>query len=175
MSHSTKRTLTIAIILIVLATSVFGVMVYQVRAQGERLTEQIAILAAHNTQKASYDRLEQITNDSQADRAEIQSYFLQKESDSIDFLNHVESLALTGGVALETDSLKDITEKGGTKWIQATFSFSGNRENVENFIRILETLPYVARVTNIEMGAQSSVLWNAVVVMQVQVLSYDTK
>jgi len=175
MSHSTKRTLTIAIILIVLATSVFGVMVYQVRAQGERLTEQIAILAAHNTQKASYDRLEQITNDSQADRVEIQSYFLQKESDSIDFLNHVESLALTAGVALETDSLKDIAEKGGTKWIQATFSFSGNRENVENFIRILETLPYVARVTNIEMGAQSSVLWNAVVVMQVQVLSYDTK
>lgn len=175
MSHSTKKTLTIAIILIVLAMSVFGVMVYQVKAQGERLTEQIAILAAHNTQKASYDRLEQITNDSQADRAEIQSYFLQKESDSIDFLNHVESLALTAGVALETDSLKDITEKGGAKWIQATFSFSGNRENVENFIRILETLPYVARVTNIEMGAQSSVLWNAVVVMQVQVLSYDTK
>lgn len=56
MSHSTKKTLTIAIILIVLAMSVFGVMVYQVKAQGERLTEQIAILAAHNTQKASYDR-----------------------------------------------------------------------------------------------------------------------
>ncbi len=173
MSQSTKRTIGIAIILFTLAVSVFGVMVYQVMARGERLVEQIATLEEQQAQEASYYRLQRIAEDSKADRDQVQSYFLQKESDSIDFLNHVESLAPGAGVVLETNELKLLTEDGGANWIQATFSFSGSRFNVQNFIQALETLPYVVQLTNVKMEAQSSMLWQASVVMQVQVLTYD--
>jgi len=173
MNQSTKRTAALAIFLSTLSAVVFGIMVYQVMAQGDRLVAQIEMLQEQNAQEASYYRLQRIAEESSADREKIQSFFLQKEGDSIDFLNSVEALAPAAGVALETDTLKSVTEERGTTWIEATFSFSGNRHNVQNFVHILETLPYLVRLTKLDMEAQSPALWRAAVVMQVQVVSYD--
>ncbi len=175
MSQSTKRTLFIAVFLIIVALSTFATMAYQVVAQGHRLTEQIVTLEKQRAQESSYYRLFKLAEETTEKRARLQGFFLEKESNSIDFLNHIETLAPEAGVVLETEDLQSIKEKADetAAWIQASFSFSGERENVQNFVQILETLPYVQRVTSLEMQAQSSSLWQADITIQVRILAYE--
>ena len=120
--------------------------------------------------------MQRIAIETAEDRAKLQSYFFIRESESIDFLNRVEAIAPQAGVTLETEGLKQVEGKeDGYVWIESQFSFSGSRDDVQRFVRILETLPYQLRLTNLEMSAQSSSLWEALVTIKVRVLDYDSQ
>ncbi|MFT7644675.1 MAG: hypothetical protein ACI9BF_000326 [Candidatus Paceibacteria bacterium] len=174
MSKSTIRNGVMALLLISSAVGVFGIMVYQVIAQGDHLNSQIEVLEKERARDASYYQLVRIEEESTADREELRSHYLFKESDSIDFLNRVETLAPEVGVSLKTDKLNVITdESDNSEWVQVSFSFSGSRERVQRFIQVLESLPYVLRVTEVEMGAKSSTEWSVNLTLQVRVLAYD--
>lgn len=174
MSPSTKRTVFIAALLIVAAITTFGFIAYQVISQGHELTDQLAMLEEQRAQEASYLKLQRLAKDTTEDREKLQSFFLRQESDSIDFLNLVETISPEAGVALETNGLEVLKEKNSDEeWIQASFSFSGSRENVQNFVQVLETLPYVLRLTGLDMTARSTTIWQAKVTLQVRVLTYD--
>ncbi|MCA9358278.1 hypothetical protein KC902_03380 [Candidatus Kaiserbacteria bacterium] len=176
MSGSTKKTVIIALILTLASVAVFGFMVFRVFEQGDRLVAQIGALEEQRAQEAAHRNLQRIATDSQADRDKIKEYFLEKESESIDFLNQVETLAPQVGVALKTTNLQLVTEKNTKQaWIEVTFEFSGTRMYVQNFIQILETLPYVLRLNSVTMEARSRSEWQASVTMQIQVLSYDAQ
>lgn len=178
MSKGTKRTMLVAIILSFISMAIFGLVFYQARTQGERLTEQIETIKEQETQKASYQHLVMLAEQTEADRKEIEQHFLRQNSDSIDLLNRIESMAPEMGVVLKTESLDTIEEKGNnviSPWIKAKFSFSGTRHNVQNFIHVLESLPYVLRVTEIETQAQSTTLWQASVTIQVRMLDHVKK
>lgn len=152
----------------------YGVMAYRVGEQGEELGIQIEALEKQQAQEATHRSLQRTAETSKDDRQHLESFFLSKESDSIDFLNQVESLAPRVDVALRTQGLEVLTDvTDGGQWIVASFGFSGTREQVQQFIQILETMPYVSRLTEVQIGRQSSVLWQATVTMQVRILTYD--
>ncbi len=149
-------------------------MVYQVIAQGDQLNSQIEVLEEERARESSYFQLVRIEEESIADREEIRSYYLFKESDSIDFLNRVETLAPEVGVSLKTDKLNLITEESdNSEWVQVSFSFAGSRERVQKFIQVLESLPYVLRITEVEMESKSGTEWSVNLTLQVRVLDYD--
>lgn len=174
MSPSTKRTMVIAVLLIALASMVFGVIAYQVVAQGKRLTEQMATVAAQRAQEVAYNRLVGQAEDTADEREQLRGFFLQRDDDSVDLLNEVETIAPLAGVELETNQLDVIKDKSSnSEWIQVTFSFTGSRVNVQNFIQVLETLPYVLRLTGLDMSALPNGSWQARVTLQVRVLAYD--
>jgi len=174
MSKSTLRNLIIAIVLAAISSGVFGLMVYYVFDKGGKLAGQIEVLEASNAQEASFIKSQRLAEDTQVERALLQSYFLARASDSIDFLNKVEALAPTLGISLETKGLENIVdETNNSEWIEAGFSFSGSRDNVQKFIKVLETLPYVARVNEVMLVSKTTTQWTAEVTMQVKVLAYD--
>ena len=176
MSSSTIRNGIIATVLILIAGSVFGLMVYQVVAEGAQLTEQVAALEAERAQEASYLRLQRQAELTTDERSQLQSHFLQQEGDSVDFLNQVEQLAPTAGVVLETSGLDLLTDPlDESEWITVTFTFSGSQMAVQRFIKILETLPYVQQVTAVTLTAHSGTNWQAELTMQVRLLTYDTE
>lgn len=171
-SKSTVKTAVFGIVLLAVATSIFGLMMYWVFAQGEKLTKQIVVIEEERAQEASYFRLRKMADESELDRVLLASHFLTKEGDSIDFLNLVEGLAAKMGVELETEGLSTITAKDeSSKWIETQFAFSASREKVLAFIKVLESLPYVSRVTAVDMAARSTTDWHAEVTMQVRILS----
>jgi len=175
MSPSTIRNVIISAIAICVAVGVFGFMVYQTNAQGEKLTEQIATLEAQRSQEESYFRLQKITEETKSERAQLESYYLLNESDSIDFLNKVEELAPRAGVSLKTSNLQSVEDPvDDSQWIAVNFSFNGSRQRVRDFVKILEELPYVSRLTAVELSADSQGQWNANVTMRVRVLAYDS-
>lgn len=180
MSQSTKRTLFIAMLLFFGATASLGFIVYQVLGQGQELTKQLDTLGEQRAQEATYLNLQRLANDTTEKRTRLRGLFLRQESESsdsidfLDFLNLVESTAPDVGVTLETNGLEVLKEKNSEElWVQAIFSFSGSRGDVQNFVQILETLPYVLRLTSLKMSAQSATIWQAEVVLQVRVLPYD--
>ncbi|MCD5381334.1 MAG: hypothetical protein LR008_02045, partial [Candidatus Pacebacteria bacterium] len=112
--------------------------------------------------------------ETKSDRQQLDGFFLSQESDSIDFLNQVETLAPKVNVSIETKSLKLVEDKvSDSEWIQSSFLLLGSRDEVNHFIKILETLPYISRIIHIEMSSLSNVEWQAEVIMQVRVLTYD--
>ena len=175
MSPSTIRNTIISALALVAAVLVFGFMVYQTDAQGKKLTQQIETLESQRSQEESYFRLQKTTAETKAERAQLESYFLLNESDSIDFLNTVESLAPQAGVVLRTSNLTLVTDEADdSQWVEVNFSFSGSRARVRDFIRVLEAVPYQSRLMSVDLSAAGQSQWNTNVTMRVAVLSYDS-
>jgi len=174
MSNSTKTTFIIAAVVFVLSLVAFGLMIFEVERQGSQLSEQIKTLEAERAQEESFFRLQRIFEETASDRENLKDLFLASESNSIDFLNLVEELAPQAGVSLKTNSL-DLSEdkESEKKWIEVSFSFSASRLRVENFLKILENLPYVLRIESYSMNNKSGSEWAADVTMKIQILSHD--
>lgn len=170
MSPSTLKKLMITFLLLVVSGVIFAYMIYRVNTQGENLMAQVDVLAKQNAQEALYLKLQRLEDETAVTREILKNNFLQDESGSIDFLTQVESLAPRMGLVNKTSGLEQVTDKNGTKWIKATFTFSGSYNNVQDFIKVLESLSYVLRVSDMSLSAQSSADWKASVTMQVQIL-----
>jgi hypothetical protein len=86
----------------------------------------------------------------------------------------VERLAPEAGVSLETDTLNLVEDTENNKqWVEIGFSFEGSRSRVQNFLTILEDLPYVSKIKRVEMVATDQTKWQSQVVMQIRILTYD--
>jgi len=174
MSPSTKRITSISLVLFLLAAAAFAFVFVQIQYQGEELSTQIAVLDEQRAQEESYFQLRRIAETSQVSRTQLESYFFSNESESIDFLNMIEELAPTTGVALNTTSLSLVDDEADSRqWIEVGFSFDGSLSKVQNFLTILEELPYVSKVVSVNMAAVTQAKWQAEVTMRVRVLNYD--
>lgn len=175
MSQTTLRNLIFSSLIVLIAAGIFGFTLYKIEVERTQLAEQISTLTEQQGQENSFYRLQRIAEESAAARAELQSYFLLQESDSINFLNQVETLAPLIGVALETDSLNQLPETdAGDNWIEVGFTYNGSRESVNRFTRLLEHLPYVSYVTQYSVTADTPTNWQAEIKLLVYVLSYDS-
>jgi len=174
MSPSTIKNTVIAIIFMAIGVSCFVFMVLQTDKQGAELSVQIETLAAQRAQQDSFFRLQKTAEETKSERLQLQSYFLLKQSDSIDFLNNVENIAPQAGVELQTSNLDSVQDDDGSDWIEVDFSFKGSRDRVKNFVQILEELPYVSRLIAVDLNTVSQTEWEAKVTMRVRVLEYDT-
>lgn len=175
MSKSTIRTIIIAFVLIIAAGGGLALMVSQTSQQAIILEQQLVTLQEQRAQEVAFQRLERIAEESEEDRILLGSYFLSRESESIDFLNLVEQLAPEAGVTLSVSNLNNVEESSGSyEWIGVTFTFVGERSRVDAFLQVLENLPYLSRVTDVSLNARSSEDWQAEVKMQVMIYAYDT-
>lgn len=174
MTSVSVRNFVIALLVLLLSLGGFGYMLFEIDQKSNLLREQLTSIELENKRESDFYRLQKTSEESAQDRQTVEQYFLPQSSDSIDFLNRVEQLAPQSRVTLKTDGLEEASdEKTKQKWIEAKFSFSGTQENVENFIHILETAPYLSRVTSVTLNARSLDNWEAKVTMRVFILSYE--
>ena len=173
MTARTRNSLIIAIVVALIAGAGFAYMLFIIVDNGNRLNTQIDALTEQNEQAASLFRLQRIAQESTDDRAQLEGYFLLRESDSITFLTEIETLAPRVGVLLETESLEQVTADD-SEWIEFTFALNGERQSIENFVQILEIIPYVSRVQSFEMSELDAGSWEGRATIQVQLLSYDS-
>ena len=170
MTKTTLRNLIIALSVFVVVVGGVSVAFISVLKGSQTLEQQITAVASQNQQEQSLLRLQRIAQSSEAEREELASYFLLRESDSIDFLTEIETSAPDMGLSLETTNLQPVLEDG-KNWVEASFSIGGSRNDVQNFVSTLENIPYVSRVKSVNMiGSGSN--WRADIVIQVQLLIY---
>lgn len=174
MSRSTKVTLIFALIGFVVSSSIVITTMYQVNQQGAQLEIQRINMAAELAQQDSFSRLQRKYETSTSDRQQLQSLFLLSEADSVELLNYVESLAPEMGMSLQTERAELSPTEEDSGWAVIDFSLVGSRSAVENYIKIIETLPYVLRVDDVSLINSSGSEWKAETTVRVQYLNYDS-
>lgn len=174
MSKVTLRNFIIASLLLLVTGAAFGLIVYKTNMLEVALREQLTALKIDSERESTLYRLQKISDDSKSDREQLGSYFLPQASDSITFLNYIETLAPRHGVTLKTESLEEASDKKTKQaWIQASFTFSGSERDVEEFVKILETVPYLSYVTELSLAARAADNWEANIGMRVYLSKYE--
>ena len=171
----TQKTKRVALISGVLFLVVCAVVAWSVRViivESRVLSEQVAALEVDRSQQSALSRLQKLTQDTAPEREELRSYFLASQSDSIDFLNYVETLANNRGLSLVTIDPKEIKLANET-FLAVGYELEGSLGQVESFIELLEAIPYVSQLQSVRLRQQSAVLWQADVTIAVRVLTYE--
>lgn len=171
MSKRSLRNFFIALVFLLATIGGFVFMVFEIRTSERLLDEQLAALAVGNERESLYYQLQKVSEESEEQRKILTSYYLTQSGDSISFLTKVEALAPKLGVNLETDSLSDGKDKKTKdEWVEARFVFNGSRENVERFISVLESVPYLSEITAVQLTEKDGQNWEASVTMRVYLI-----
>jgi len=169
MNARTRRLAVIAAVLFVAATVVVVLFVREINQQSIKLSEQISAIEIDRAQQTVFTRIQRTSVETVSTREQLQSYYLQSQSDSINFLNFIEAQAAEFGVALTTNSPTEVVINGVT-YLSVGYEFTGSLARVENFVQQLENLPYVSQLESLSLVAQSGSIWEARVVIIVHVL-----
>lgn len=141
------------LLFIVAATGLFLMWQYIVE-KGNELSHQTTEVAQFQAREQAYRELEDLVDQTQGARQELQSYILTEEK-TIDFLALIEAIALEQGVELTTNSLKVVEEKGLFDTLVVSYSINGMDERVSAILRLFETLPYHVFVSNVSLQYSS--------------------
>jgi hypothetical protein len=82
------------------------------------------------------------------------------EGDSIAFLGEIEKLARELGLNLKTEALDKIVGKDKQEFIKATFVYTGRKDLVFDFSRLLELSPYHTQVESMSVGRTEAGDWS---------------
>jgi hypothetical protein len=145
----------------------------EINVQGSRLVEYDAVLEKQQAQESSYFRLQKIYDESVAERARLEQYFLFEEGNSISVLNDIETKASTLGVAVEIGGLQTLKE-ADKEWVKIDVSFNGGEVAAKDYIKVLENLPYVSYVSSLSLSTDTGIVWQGEATILVRLLSYDS-
>jgi predicted PurR-regulated permease PerM len=173
MNNRTKQLAIVAIILFVIAIVLVVFFIREINLQSDKLSEQITTIETDRAQQTVFTRVQRTNIETQDTRKELQSYFLQSQSDSIDFLNFIEAQAAASGVELTTNTPTEVVTDSAT-YLSVGYEFTGSLNRVENFIQQLENIPYVSQLENLSLTQRSGNTWQAQVDIIVHVLNYET-
>lgn len=172
-SAKTKQVGIIAIVLFAVMVVVVVLGVRTITAESYQLSEQVTAIAVDQSQQTAYARLQKLVQETTDQRSELRSYYLSSQSDSIDFLNFIERLAGERGLELETRSPTQIERDNGQTYLSVGYAIAGSLTQIEQFIALLESIPYVSELVSIRLQRQSGVRWQADVRIDVAVLNYE--
>lgn len=172
MNARTKQLAILAALLFVVAVVAVVFFVREINVQSGKLSQQINAIQADQAQQAVFTRVQR-TNAQTADtRQKLQSYYLQSQSDSINFLNFIEAQAAASGVALTTNTPSQLV-RDDVAYLAVQYEFTGSLNRVENFIKQLENIPYVSQLETLTLTQRSGSTWEAQVGMTINVLDYE--
>ncbi len=160
MNSRTKNTLVIVSIVFLITVGIGGFILTEIKAKGALLSEYIAVLDERSAQRDSFIRVKRQVDETADNRELIRKSFFKDESDSIDFLGEVESFAQSINLELETEELnKTQSEDKKTEYIDMTFVYQGQKDQVLNFTKLLENIPYHSWIKTLELREELNGDW----------------
>lgn len=174
MNVRTKRLVILAAVLFIVALVASAFFVREIKVQSTNLSQQITAIEVDRAQQAVFARIQHTSEETTSTRQALQSYYLQSQSDSIDFLNFIESQAAASGVTLVSNAPKEVVEEG-VVFLSVAYTYTGSLNRLENFIAQLENIPYVSQLESLSLVQQTGSTWEAKVVIKVHVLNYEIK
>lgn len=156
------------------AVVITGLFVREIMHQSEELRAQVSAVQKDQSQQSQLTRLKKLALETKADRDTVESYYLASLSDSIHFLNYVETIAGTQGVALETLNVTEV-ERDKKQILTVQYKLGGSKMQLENFVSLLENVSFVSEVVSVDLKKNTQTQWGADVTMEVIVLNqYET-
>lgn len=136
----------------------YGSILYQVAVLRETFTAEQERVAVEQERHRAHAVLRRSLATVFAARTELDSYTLS-ENAVARFLAQIEAAGAARGVGITTTSIKDESDEGDAP-LRVTFQAAGSREQVDDALALLETLPYQSSVVDVTMARGSgSVGW----------------
>lgn len=162
---------------VVFVCAVIGTVLFarEITQESQELKARVTAIAEGNAQEFELNKLRKLSIETESDRQSLASLYLASQSDSIDLLNFVEQLAGEESIDLITVSATE-TEKDGQEFLTIRYTAQASRAQVEQFIALLENIPYVSEVTSIRLNRQSLESWSANIEIDVLIKEvYETQ
>lgn len=129
----------------------YGYGIYVVQQKGAAFFATREAFAEQTAKEEAYMNLLRIIDDSREDRMRIASFFLT-EPDTITLITNIEQFARQRNLNFETTQLAVVQVSGSTnEQLNLALQFSGTEQNVRQFIRFIETLPYRKQINTIDL------------------------
>jgi hypothetical protein len=160
MAPNTKKILILSVVTVLVAVSVLSFFVYKINSEGILLEEKIKIQAENDIKESTYFKLQRLALETEGERALLAESFFTQEGDSINFLSEMETLASTLGLSFKTEALDKIIDKDSKKeFIKISFIYSGQKEVVYKFSKLMEYVPYHSLVESLSLKKVSGNNW----------------
>lgn len=172
MSKQKVQLILATVVLFLVSSAVTILFVREILQQSQLLQKQISELQRDQAQQTRLSQIKRLVEDTAADRQQIYAHYLQSQSDSIDFLNYVETLAAKAGVELQTNRATEI-ERDNAQLLAVDYTISGSQLGVEGFIKMLEIIPFVSEVPSMQLSKRTAVVWEATATIEVFILDYE--
>ncbi len=159
------------------SAGIFSYTLYDVSQQGVRFEEAKRLIGEHSAKEAAYNSVQGLLLSTKDDREQIRNLFIE-EKNTISFISEIEKNAKVTGVTLTTNELAIIpksTDAGGlvTPAVLAIgFDFTGAEATVQQFISLLENIPYHKKTTELSFVKTDTNVWKANIKMKL-ILQYD--
>lgn len=144
---------------------------------GELLAERVQAIENEQVFEGQYIQLTEVVEESADERARLQTFILQDESDTIDLLSQFDEVARAQGITLTTEKL-DVAEGPGTyNSLAIEMTLEGTEARVLEMIELLETVPYHGHMPSLTLErttTDSGVrMLTAHVIVQLTINQYD--
>ncbi|MFT5037246.1 MAG: hypothetical protein ACI9VM_000824 [Candidatus Azotimanducaceae bacterium] len=133
------------------AASGLGWIWFSIESYGTDLRDRLQTIANEQAFSAQYDDLLAVTQKTETERMILNQFVLRDESDTITLLSRLDEIEMEQGVDLETQELSVSEGLGSFDNLEVSFKLSGNGREVNNMIRIFETLPYHGYITSLSI------------------------
>lgn len=161
-------------VLIVVADAVFY---FIIRERAETVQALRQDFYTNNAESYNLFKIERDTTRFNELENSLRGVFLP-EKEIISFIESIEQLGLDQNVIVTikaVDVADSVAESTNSTYgtFSATFTVSGAWVDVSDFIRIIETLPYYARISSLDLDSTTTkqgVTWNAAIALSVAVL-----
>lgn len=171
-SAKTKRVAVLSGVVLFTMCILVALAIRVIMQESAILSEQVAAIAIDQSQQVAFSRLQKLSQETQGERELLRSYYLESQSDSIDFLNYIEQLASERAVVLETINPTEV-ERDDKTFLSVEYALTGSLSQVEAFIKLLENIPYTSQLRSITLTQRSAIVWEGDVTIEVVVLTYE--
>ncbi len=157
MKHkSLKNILYFVIALSVGALCVYGFLFYTIKSHTETSSKLTQTLELDQGRNQRFDEIENTIKNIE-DRAErLEGYTLEKDN-IVEFLSLLEGVAREQGVLIGVEIKENETKKGSNKGsLGLTYTFSGRWNSVQNFLAMIENLPYTITMEAVSIRKEGS-------------------
>ncbi|MES2967050.1 MAG: hypothetical protein V4668_04675 [Patescibacteria group bacterium] len=166
MSKKSHTYLALACLCFLVVAGIFVSMWYMVNRQGVHFDEAKRAIAEYAAKEASYTKVQGLLASTEDDRAAIDSYFIE-EKNIISFISDMEKNAAVLGVKLNTNELATMPAGVDTAGVAFKavlvigFDFTGTKSSVQEFISLLENIPYQNTITELSFTNVDATIWKA--------------
>ncbi len=166
MNKKSQTYLALAMVTFIVVAGIFLSMWYAVSKQGVHFNEAKRAIAEYAAKEASYTKVQGLLASTEKDRTLINSYFIE-EKNIISFISDMEQNAARLGVKLNTNELVSVPEGVDTAGVVIPavlvigFDFIGSKSAVQQFIALLENVPYQNTMTELSFASVDATTWKA--------------
>ncbi len=138
-SKKNKRLLAVFFSINIVLVGVYGYFIYAVETKNKETAVLYAAFHQAASDREKIQGFERVLKDTEKDRNQLSAYFITKTNE-VTFIERIEKIGKSAGVALSVNSVSDKTKDSGA--VELNFSTSGKFSDIYRLMALIESMPY---------------------------------